>query len=203
MTSSRSLPRRVPARNLMRTIWSRTLSAAPRGLALERERGGILVWDENRRLHLFSRGGELQGQAIVPGTLTTACCADDGSVYVAAGKRGEVWWLAPDLTPRWEKSLAQTVLAAAVDPFGQYLAVATGRGWLHVLDRRGQPVFQVETARPLHHLAFVPEAPFLLGCADFGLVTCFDLAGHLVWRDGPVAHCGSLSTNGDGSRIVL
>src|SRR4051794_1851341 len=127
MTSSPSLPRPASARNPMRTIWSRTLSGAPRGLALERERGGILAWDEKQRLHLFNRSGELHGQATVPGTLTAACCADDGSAYVAAGKRGEVWWLAPDLTPRWEKTVQHAVLALAVDPFGQYVAVATGR----------------------------------------------------------------------------
>jgi hypothetical protein len=52
-------------------------------------------------------------------------------------------------------------------------------------------------------LAFVPAAPFLIGCADFGLISCLDLAGRWLWQDGLVAHVGSLAINGDGERIVL
>src|SRR5262249_9550094 len=68
----------------------------------------------------------------------------------------------------------------------------------HVLDRHGNPVSQTSTPRPLHHVAFVPAAPFLLGSADYGLVACFDLNGRCVWRDGLVAHVGSLAVSGEG-----
>jgi hypothetical protein len=55
----------------------------------------------------------------------------------------------------------------------------------------------------MHHLAFVPQAPVLIGCADYGLVACFDLDGSMRWRDGLVAHAGSLAVNGDGSQILI
>jgi hypothetical protein len=61
----------------------------------------------------------------------------------------------------------------------------------------------LSTPRPLHHLAFVPTAPILVGCADYGLVTSFDLSGTTRWRDGLVAHAGALSLCGDGSRILI
>ena len=42
-----------------------------------------------------------------------------------------------------------------------------------------------------------------MGSAEFGLVCAFDRTGKLLWRDGLVAHVGSLAVSGDGGRIVL
>jgi hypothetical protein len=105
--------------------------------------------------------------------------------------------------PRWQRVVPRRAVAAALDPFGQYLAVSDDRGNLCVFDRRGRPVCRVKNPRPLQHLAFVPEAPRLVGSADFGLVACYDLNGRCAWRDGPVVHTGSLAVSGDGSRILL
>ena len=103
----------------MRPLWSQSLGARPRGLALAREKGWTLAWDEGHWLHLLNHKGERQAQLRAPAALATACCADDGSAYVAVGSQGEVWWLAPDLMTRWERSLpAQTVTAPKRDPFG-------------------------------------------------------------------------------------
>src|SRR5262249_17911137 len=132
-----------------------------------------------------------------------ACCADDGSACAAVGGRGEVRWLTPDLMPRWERTLSHPALAAAMDPFGQYLAVAGARGGPHGFDRTGKQGARGESPRPLHLLAFVPAAPFVVGSADFGLVAGFDLTGRLAWRDGLVAHAGSLAVSGDGAEVVL
>jgi hypothetical protein len=187
----------------MRPLWSHPLSARPRGLALAREKGWTLAWDESHWLHLLNQKGERQAQVHVPGVLAAACCADDGSASVAVGGRGEVWWLAPDLSTRWERSLPAPALACAVDPFGQYVAVSDARGGIHVLNRLGVAVCRIQSTRPLHHLAFVASGPVVLGAADYGLVACFDLAGRWLWRDGLVAHIGSLSLSGDGKQVAL
>jgi hypothetical protein len=178
-------------------------SARPRGLALAREPGWLLAWDDNGWLYLVNRGGGLQGRMRPAGMVTAACCADDGSACAAVGSRGEVWWLAPDLMARWERTVPQQAVSCALDPFGQLLAVADARGGLHLFDRRGQPVCQAQAPRPLIHLAFVPEEPFLVGGADFGLVACFNPAGRCVWRDGLVAHLGALAVSCDGRQIVV
>jgi hypothetical protein len=180
-----------------------TTSGCPRGLALAREPGWLLVWDEHSWLYLLNRTGQRQGQTRARGTLAAVCGADDGSAYAAVGSTGEVWWLAPDLMPRWERTLPHRAVAAALDSFGQYLAVADANGQLHLFSRAGRPVCQVQALRPLVHLAFVTEAPLLVGSADFGLVACFDLTGRCVWRDGLVANIGALTVSGDGARIML
>src|SRR5437660_737944 len=102
----------------MRPLWSQPMTARPRGVALAREKGWILAWDDTHWLHLFNPNGQRQSQVHVPGPLATACCADDGSAFLATGEHGEVWWLAPDLTTRWERTLPAQTLAAALDPFG-------------------------------------------------------------------------------------
>jgi hypothetical protein len=114
-----------------------------------------------------------------------------------------VWWLAPDLMPRWERSVPGPALAAALDPFGQCLAVADARGNLTLFDRDARQLARVQTPRPLCHLAFVPEVPRLLGCADLGLLACFDPSGRCLWREGLAAHIGALAVSGDGGRIAL
>jgi hypothetical protein len=184
-------------------VWSQQLGSGARGLALARERGSVLVWDQNNWLHLLNEAGQRQGQIHLPDEVVAACCADDGSAYAAVAGHGLIRWLAPDLTVRWQHSLPHPALAAAMDPFGQYLAVADNRGTVHILDRLGRTCGQVHTPRPLHHLDFVPAVPMLVGCADYGLALCFDLAGTVHWRDGLVAHAGGLAVSGDGARILI
>jgi hypothetical protein len=203
MTLSRSAPSPVPTPGLFKTLWSLATGAAPSGLALAREAGTLLAWDENHWLYAVNRRGERQGQARPVAAVAAACVADDGSALAVAGSRGEVCWLAPDLRPRWRHDLHHPAVAAALDPFGRRLAVSDAKGRLSLFDRDGHRLWKSHLPRPLHHLAFVPEAPFLLGAADFGLVVCLDMAGGSVWRDGLPVHCGGLATSGDGGRIVL
>jgi hypothetical protein len=179
------------------------LGASPRGLVLAREKGWLLAWDKDNWLYLLDRKGQLQAQVRAPAALATACCAEDGSAFAVAGHHGEVCFLAPDLVSRWQRVVPERAVAVALDLFGQYLAVADAQGHVHVFDRLGRSVCQLTNPRPLQYLTFVPEAPYLLGSADFGLVACFDLTGHAVWHDGPVVHVGSLAVSGDGSRILL
>ncbi len=174
-----------------------------RGLSLARERGWVLAWDSQDGLHLWDRAGRRQAHRPAPAALAAAACADDGGSVAAAGGRGQVWLLAPDLTPRWERSVPQPPSAVAIDPFGDRIAVAAGGGVVHLFDREGRLLWQASTPRPLRHLAFVPEKPVLAGSADFGLVVCLDAGGACLWRDGLVAHVGSLAVSGDGSAIVL
>jgi hypothetical protein len=184
-------------------LWSLTVSSAVRGLALAREAGSILIRDDNHWLYLLNSAGARQAQLRAPKDLTAAACSDDGSALVVAGKEGDVWSLAPDLMPRWQRSLGHRVEALAVSPLGEYLAASDAGGNLSLLTRKGNLVWKVQSPRALRFIAFVPEEPFLVGSADYGLVACFDVKGAMKWRDGLVAHVGSLAVSGDGSSIVL
>jgi hypothetical protein len=187
----------------VRVLWSRPLASPPRGISLARERGRLLAWDAEHTLYLFNRAGELEARRPAAAALAGACAADDGDSFAAVGQDGRAWLLAPDLTPRWERSVPRRAVACALSALGDYLAVSDGGGALHVFDRLGRSAWRAANPRPLRYLAFVAERPALVGSADFGLVACFDASGRGLWRDGLVAHVGSLAASGDGETIVL
>jgi hypothetical protein len=183
--------------------WNLNVAGAVRDLSLARESGLVFLRDENHWLYLLNPLGSRQAQLKAPKELTVSACSDDGSSLVVGGKDGDLWGLAPDLMPRWQRSLGKRITALAVAPLGEYIAAADSGGGLSLLTRKGRPVWNVQSPRPLRFLAFVPERPFLVGSADYGLVAAFDMKGTMTWRDGLVAHVGSLATSGDGSSIVL
>ena len=187
----------------MRLAWSHPLPAPPAGLSFSREAGTILVWDAEPALGRYGPLGDRELRQRAPADLLLAALADDGRTVAAVGRKGEVWLLTADLVPIWQRALPRRPVALALDHLGTRLAVADEAGGLHLFDRAGKLRWQVSAARPLAHLAFVPEAGALVGAAEFGLVGAFDGSGHCVWRDGLVAHVGGLSVSGDGRRIVL
>jgi hypothetical protein len=187
----------------VRPAWEFAAAAAPRGLALAREKAYLLAWDEQNWLYLLHLTGRRQAQVPAPQAIAAGAASDDGSAFAAIGTKGEVWWLAPDLMPRWQRLLPHPAVAAALDPFGQYLAVADRAGGLVLFNRHGKALAHVRVPRPLLHLAFVPESPTLVGSSDLGLVAAFDLAGNCRWRDGLAAHVGGLAVSGRGERVLL
>ncbi len=187
----------------MQLLWSQSFVPPLRGLALAREPGTALVWDERHHLACLDAVGDRRAQASAPGPIVTACAADDGSCFAAAGRDGQLWLLGPDLLPRWERAVGKRPLAVALSALGEQVAVADAGAGLHVFERSGRPAWSATTARPLQFLAFVPEGPALVGAADHGLVCCFGASGSSLWRDGLVAHVGSLACTGDGATIAL
>jgi hypothetical protein len=186
-----------------RTLWTLPLEAAPRGLALAREAGRLLVWTESHWLFWTNRKGERQAQAHFPGPLLAAA-ADDGSAFAAATDDGRLLWLAPDLQTRWEKRLKGRPTALALDPLGLVAAVATGRGHLEFFHADGEPAREAACPRPARHLAFVPGTAMLLAAADLGWLSAFDLGrGEWRWRDAPVATIGGLAVAGIGAPVLL
>jgi hypothetical protein len=171
---------------------------------LARESETVLVRDGRDGLVLFNHAGLIQARRPAPVPVAAAGCAEDGSAYAIGGSQmPTVYWLAPDLTVRWQRPLPQRATALAVEPRGRCVAVADAGGTLHLFDARGRTLWQATTPRALHHLAFVPEKSVLVGAADFGLVVCFGAVGECLWRDGLVAHIGSLAVSGDGSCVLL
>lgn len=184
-------------------LWSRSLGHAVRGLHFAREGELLLARDESQILTLLDSRGDIQATARIA-ALSAACISDDGTTFVAVGAAGQVWWLAPDLTVRRERSVGAPAVAAATDPFGQYLAVSDRKGGLHLLDRNGRTLGQFSTPRPVHHLAFVPMQPHLAAAADLGWAGLLDLTtGNWLWTDRPVSNIGSFAVAGNGDPLLL
>ncbi len=186
----------------MRRLWFYQSPASVRGLRLARESGTLLTWDTNHLLTCLSPPGTVQARWEAPSPLAAADCSNDGSAEVAVGTQGHIWYFDHDLKPLWQRRIAGKGSAVAITPFAEAIAVADGAGAVHFLDNKGRDLARVTNPRPFLHLAFIPERPLLIGSADFGSVAAFDLSGKRCWYDSPVAHCGSLTTTGDGARIA-
>src|SRR5262245_1789278 len=201
--ASVSLPQPTPTPVRVRPAWEFTAASALGGLALAREKAWLLAWDKQNWLYLLHPDGRRQAQVAAPQAIAGATTSDDGTAFAVVGRKGEVWWLAPDLMPRWQRLLPHPATAAALDPFGQYLAVADRSGALYFFNRRGKAFARENSPRPLLHLAFITEVPTLVGSSDLGLVAAFDLMGRCLWRDGLAANVGGLAVTGRGERILL
>jgi hypothetical protein len=163
----------------------------------------VFLRDEEHWLYLLDRKGTRQAQFRAPKDLTCSACSEDGLHLAAGGRDGDLWWLAPDLMPRWQLTLGKRVEAVALDALGHHVAASDSAGGLHLFTRRGRPVWSYTAPRPLRFLTFVPESAFLLASADLGFVACLDAKGKLTWRDAPMSNVGSLAVSGSGARVVL
>jgi hypothetical protein len=184
-------------------LWTRRTEARLTGLSYAREAGLVLAWDVGQRLTLWDRSGQRQAQTTLLVPPVVAAISDDGSQIAAAGPNGEIWWLDPDLKFQFDLTLKSAPLALALDPLGDYLAVSGRERRTHLFNRLGKELAAFETARPLHHLVFVPSQARILGAADYGFIGCFEASGRCLWRDSPLTHVGSLSCDGTGSTILL
>jgi hypothetical protein len=188
----------------MTVLWTHRLGASADGLAFARETGHVLVWDAHPWLVLLNRRGELQGQIHLDAPGVAGAAADDGSALAVADDRGQVSWLARDLTPRWRLRLQHRPTALAMDPLGRGLAVADIGCRLHWFDPAGNPARPaLDVQRPLVHLLIPPAAPVLLAASDFGLIGAIDSLGRWLWQDAPVVHLGGLACSGDAQTVAV
>ncbi len=185
-----------------RPTWTATFEGVVRNLALSREAGWILARDDTGWLTLLDERGKRQAQRQASHVVAIDS-ADNGSAFVVGDSQGMVYWLAPDLMPRWERRVTQPVAGLAIDAHGQLLAVSDTRGELTLFSKSGRTIWTVQLPRALEHLRFGVEKPMLIGSADFGLVVALDREGQIVWQDRLVSHVGSLDVSGDLDVILL
>ncbi len=184
-----------------------SLSTAARllGLALAREAQRLLAWDEGRSLYLWDLEGRLHARAVLLTAPACAAISDDGSQVLVADREGGLTWLNHQLELRFNQELPvrSGVVGLALEALGRYAVVSTADQLSFLLTRTGNLVAKTEMPRPLKHLAFVPGQRCFIGAADFGLVTCIDSVGKVLWRDTPVSHVGAVGVSGAGPKVWL
>ncbi len=190
--------------------WTVLTEAPLKGLALAREAGTILAWDEADQLYLLDLRGDYRSVTRAPaGKVIAATISDDGSriAMVTVGPR--LWLLDADLGIVAERAAPPDPMALAIDPHGRYVVVSSRMGTNHFFTCHGKPAGKFETLQPLAFLTFVASRPFLIACADYGMILALELGGSAtrltaepVWLDREISGVGRLTTTGDGSMIL-
>src|SRR4051812_49971229 len=77
--------------------WTVLTDAPLKGLALAREAGTILAWDERGQLYLLDLRGEHRSVGRAPGKVVAGDISDSGSLIALLGEGSRLWLYGPDL----------------------------------------------------------------------------------------------------------
>lgn len=193
--------------------WTILTESPLKGLAFAREAGWVLAWDEGDRLSLFDSRGETLSTTRSPSRIVAATISDDGSrvAVLCEGDSSGLLILSGDLEILVERPAPGESSFVATDPFGRYIAVGGRLGAVQIVDRYGRAAGRIETIQAMVHLCFIPDRPFLVGAAAFGMLAGVELEGsrstgrlatEIVWQDRLMSNVGRLTTTGDGSMIL-
>ncbi len=194
----------APARSLdPRLRWTQITDAPLAGMALAREAGWILVWDDAHNMQVLDLGGERRAAKRVPKPILLAAMSDDGSQIVATSHEGDIWWLGRELDLRVQKAGTKNAIGIAVSPDGRYMALSLSDSHTRIYDVYGRLVSDFVTQRPLKHLQFMAGRAVLAAAAEYGLAGCYELDGEPRWQDALWSSTGHLTTSGDGFAILV
>jgi hypothetical protein len=193
--------------------WTIVTEAPLKGLALAREAGRILAWDEGNQLYLLSTQGESLSFSRVPQRITAAAISDEGSLIALMGEGDDAGLvlLSGDLNVEVERPAPTESSFLTLDPHGRYLAIGSRLGAVNFVNRMGRQAGRLETIQPVAHLCFLADRPFLVGAAAFGMLvgveihasrTSSRLEPEIAWQDRLLSNVGRLTVSGDGGMIL-
>ena len=205
-------PGRVSSRIDPETAWTVVTDSPLKGLAMAREAGTILAWDEGNQLYLFDLHGDSLSQSRVPGPVLSGAISDEGGLIalLVEGPETELLLLDADFSARDQKVAPTDSAFVKVDPHGRYVAIGTRHGLLHLINRYGRPAGRIETLDTIAHFCFVPDRSIAIGAAAFGMMLAVALdpgrAGRLdaeiLWQERLMSSVGRLAVSGDGGMIL-
>ncbi|MHB1556308.1 MAG: hypothetical protein ACYC61_02390 [Isosphaeraceae bacterium] len=195
------------------TAWTVVTDSPLKGMALAREAGTILAWDEGNQLYLFDIQGESLSCSRVPSRILAGAISDDGSLVslLVEGGEAELLLLDADFTVAHQKPAPSDSAFVTIDPHGRYVAVGTRHGLLHLINRYGRPAGRIETVETIAHFGFVPDRPMAIGAAAMGMMlgVAIDpprgggpLETEILWQERMMSTVGRLTLSGDGGMVL-
>ncbi len=191
--------------------WTVVTDAPLRAMSFAREAGRVLACDDAGGLYLIDAQGQFLSVSRAPGLVVAAAISDDGSLIAMIGEGNRLWLLGADLETIQDREAVTDPTALAVDPHGQYVAVASRMNMVQFYNRFGKQAGRFETRQHLSHMAFVPSTPDIVGVGAYGSISCYELAssgsgklgGELAWTHQLMSGVGRLATTGDGGMILV
>ncbi len=184
-------------------VWSVRTEGDIVASALARESGQVFLADESGSVYAIGRSGEIQAVSRGFRDADRLAWCDSGAAGVVVTEGEQVSRLNPRLEPVWSASLPGEVLAVAMDPFGNHLAISLATRKTFIMNWRNKRVAEFETMRPLSFLAFVGTRPQLVGAANHGQMCCHSMSGEELWSERVLSNVGDLRCTGDGRQILV
>lgn len=181
--------------------WSVTIDAPLVGLELARETGETVALDATGGLYVLDRHGRIV--SLTRGFPDPAGLAwsDTGSGGAVLTGESTVSFLDRRLKVQWTIRLREMVIALALDPWGNYLAVTLANGQNVIFDRYQRRIGRFAVAHPLCFPRFLAGPARIVAAAEYGLLCCHRLDGTPVWKEKILSSMGDLSATGDGSAV--
>lgn len=183
--------------------WSFRPDAPLARVAIARESGDVFCLDEAGHLYRIDRDGSLGSVNRLRDELVEISWSDTGNLGAAIVGERTLLTLDRDLKVRWRANLPEDILAVAVDSHGHYIVATLADGGTIVFSSLKKKVSAFETIRPLSYVQFLTSEPVIMGAAEHGLLCCHTLGGERLWEEKVLSNCGSLSTTGDGQRLMM
>ncbi len=173
------------------------------GLATAAESESILVGSATGQLTLMSRTGEILATDRSFRDLSLLAIADAGNFGAAVVNDDRLVCFDSSLSRIWDVRITGRITALAIAPHGGHLAFSTDGCRTHIVTVDKRELAQIDTLRPLDHLAFLSEEPALIGAAEFGSLCSYQLDGREDWNENVMNNIGDISVSGCGRRILL
>jgi hypothetical protein len=183
--------------------WTFSTDAPLVDLAAARESGDVVAGDASGGIYRIDRRGRVVSVTRGFSSLSALALCDTGQAVAAVVRDTRLCRLDRRLDLTWSLDLPDTVLAIAVDPFGDYIAASLADGKTHIIDARKETVGRFQTNKALCLIALLATEPVLVGAAEYGLLCSYRLDGTPRWSESLLSSVGDLAATGDGSHLYL
>lgn len=191
--------------------WTTVTDAPILGIALARETGLLLAWDEGRNVYLIDEHGDRRMSERAPAPIVSASISDDGSLVALLVGGPRLLLLDGSLSPEADRPAAGGASTVAVDAHGRYVAVSSKFESVQFYNRLGKTAGKLSVKQPLPLIRFIASQPMLIGAGGFGALMAVELgasgrgdalATDVVWEERLLSNVGRLEATGDGSMIL-
>ncbi|WP_041401135.1 hypothetical protein [Planctopirus limnophila] len=184
-------------------LWSFTTDAPLADLKLARETGEVVASDHSGGIYLIDIEGRVRALTRLGQVAREVGFADNGATIAAVSGPSSLSLMNRKLSFQWTRQLPDSILATALAPYGEHVAVSLtdGMNAIYTLGNKKQATFQ--TPRPLKHLAFLGTEAALIGAAEYGLISKIRLDGQILWSESLWSTVGGLAVTGNGESILL
>ena len=185
-----------------RVAWAFATDAELVELSYARESGELVAVDKSSAMYRLSRSGRILSLSrSVSGVEQLAWC-DTGDTGIAISEGDRFTLVDKDLNPIWSSQSPSSLVAVAIDPYGQNLLLCMENKSNSLVSVDKKKIVQFSTLRPVRFVEFVPDRPLIVTATESEFAG-FDLDGKRVWDAQLYGNVGDMSVTGKAKTVFF